>query len=117
MFFLPPTFESPLPPRAHSSSRHNLRVPVLGGAPRGARSACTRGRRRRPVARAPRTSPTCHPNPLSAAAARGPAGGGTQGARPRQVGGPRIRTHHSPLSLGLRSSRLWSCGEATWVAN
>ncbi|XP_067579257.1 chordin-like protein 1 isoform X1 [Pseudorca crassidens] len=50
MFFLPPTFESPLPPRAHSSSRHNLRVLVLGGAPRGARSACTRGRRRRPVA-------------------------------------------------------------------
>ncbi|XP_007181346.2 chordin-like protein 1 isoform X5 [Balaenoptera acutorostrata] len=50
MFFLPPTFESPLPPRAHSSSRHNLRVPVLRGAPRGARSACTRGRRRRPVA-------------------------------------------------------------------
>lgn len=66
--------------------------------------------------RAPRTSPTCHPNPLSATAARGPAGGGAQGARPRQVGGPRIRTHHSPLSLGLCSSRLWSCGEATWVA-
>uniref|UniRef100_A0ABI7XAT5 Chordin like 1 n=1 Tax=Felis catus TaxID=9685 RepID=A0ABI7XAT5_FELCA len=51
MFFLPPTFESPLPPRAHSSSRHNLRAPDLGGAPRGARSACTRGRRSRPVAR------------------------------------------------------------------
>lgn len=51
MFFLPPTFESPLPPRAHSSSRHNLRAPDLGGAPRGARSARTRGTRRRPVAR------------------------------------------------------------------
>ncbi|XP_026910784.1 chordin-like protein 1 isoform X3 [Acinonyx jubatus] len=51
MFFLPPTFESPLPPRAHSSSRHNLRAPDLGGAPRRARSACTRGRRSRPVAR------------------------------------------------------------------
>ncbi|KAM9668957.1 chordin-like protein 1 isoform 8-T8 [Dama dama] len=50
MFFLPPTFESPLPPRTHSSSRHNLRVPDLGGAPRGARSACARGPRRRPVA-------------------------------------------------------------------
>ncbi|XP_070318336.1 chordin-like protein 1 isoform X8 [Odocoileus virginianus] len=50
MFFLPPTFESPLPPRTHSSSRHNLRVPDFGGAPRGARSACTRGPRRRPVA-------------------------------------------------------------------
>lgn len=50
MFFLPPTFESPLPPRAHSSSRHNLRAPDLGGAPRGARSARTRGTRRRPVA-------------------------------------------------------------------
>lgn len=51
MFFLPPTFESPLPPRTHSSSRHNLRAPDLRGAPRGARSACTLGRRRRPVAR------------------------------------------------------------------
>lgn len=51
MFFLPPTFECPLPPRAHSSSRHNLRAPDLRGAPRGARSACTRGRRSRPVAR------------------------------------------------------------------
>uniref|UniRef100_A0A9L0IEG7 Chordin like 1 n=1 Tax=Equus asinus TaxID=9793 RepID=A0A9L0IEG7_EQUAS len=50
MFFLPPTFESPLPPRTHSSSRHNLRAPDLRGAPRGARSACTLGRRRRPVA-------------------------------------------------------------------
>ncbi|XP_054364943.1 chordin-like protein 1 isoform X11 [Mirounga angustirostris] len=50
MFFLPPTLESPLPLRAHSSSRHNLRAPDLGGAPRGARSACTRGRRSRPVA-------------------------------------------------------------------
>ncbi|XP_061265461.1 chordin-like protein 1 isoform X12 [Bos javanicus] len=50
MFFLPPTFESPLPPRTHSSSRHNLRIPDLGGAPRGAWNACTRGPRRRPVA-------------------------------------------------------------------
>ncbi|XP_025133078.1 chordin-like protein 1 isoform X10 [Bubalus bubalis] len=50
MFFLPPTFESPLPPRTHSSSRHNLRIPDLGGAPWGARNACTRGPRRRPVA-------------------------------------------------------------------
>ena len=54
MFFLPPTFESPLPPRTHSSSRHNLRIPDLGGAPRRARSACTRGPRRRPVARSVR---------------------------------------------------------------
>ncbi|XP_017658633.2 chordin-like protein 1 isoform X6 [Nannospalax galili] len=51
MFFLPPTFESPLPPRAHSSSRHNLRAPDLRGAPRGAQSARKRGRRRRPVPR------------------------------------------------------------------
>ncbi|XP_017899583.1 PREDICTED: chordin-like protein 1, partial [Capra hircus] len=50
MFFLPPTFESPLPPCTHSSSRPNLRIPDLGGAPRGARSGCTRGPRRRPVA-------------------------------------------------------------------
>ncbi|XP_058514877.1 chordin-like protein 1 isoform X3 [Ochotona princeps] len=49
MFFLPPTSESPLPPRAHSSSRHNLRAPDLGGASRRARSLCTRDRRRRPV--------------------------------------------------------------------
>ncbi|KAM7224851.1 hypothetical protein CapIbe_024061 [Capra ibex] len=34
----------------HSSSRPNLRIPDLGGAPRGARSGCTRGPRRRPVA-------------------------------------------------------------------
>ncbi|XP_028732788.1 chordin-like protein 1 isoform X3 [Peromyscus maniculatus bairdii] len=51
MFFLPPTFESPLPPRAHSSSRHNLRAPDLGGAPQGTQSVCKRGRRRRPVPR------------------------------------------------------------------
>ncbi|XP_036082816.1 chordin-like protein 1 isoform X4 [Rousettus aegyptiacus] len=46
MFFLPPTFGFPLPHRARSSSRHNLQAPDLGGAPQGARSACTRGRRR-----------------------------------------------------------------------
>lgn len=51
MFFLPPTFESPLPLRAHSSSRHNLRAPDLGGAPQGAQSVCKRGRRKRPVPR------------------------------------------------------------------
>ncbi|TKC40121.1 hypothetical protein EI555_012284, partial [Monodon monoceros] len=45
---LPPGAERAAVP---SCSRHNLRVLVLGGAPRGARSACTRGRRRRPVAR------------------------------------------------------------------
>ena len=48
----PPThFRVPPPPCTHSSSRPNLRIPDLGGAPRGARSGCTRGPRRRPVAR------------------------------------------------------------------
>ena len=109
MFFLPPTFESPLPPRTHSSSRHNLRIPDLGGAPRGAWNACTRGPRRRPVARSVRGAwrllshssfpafaqvgrlpprhhklpRTCHPSRLPVPAARGPAGGGAQGAAPR----------------------------------
>ncbi|XP_075813591.1 chordin-like protein 1 isoform X2 [Microtus pennsylvanicus] len=55
MFFLPPTSESPLPPRALSSSRHNLRAPDLGGAPQGTQSVCKRGRRRKPV---PRFSPS-----------------------------------------------------------
>lgn len=62
MFFLPPTFGSPLPPRTHSSSRHNLRAPDLGGALRGAQRACTRGRRRRPEARW--VSSARHPLPL-----------------------------------------------------
>lgn len=107
--FPPPHFRVLLPPRTHSSSRHNLRIPDLGGAPRRARSACTRGPRRRPVARSvrgawrllshssfpafaqvgrlpprhhklPRTS---HPSRLPVPAARGPAGGGAQGAAPR----------------------------------
>ena len=51
--FPPPHFRVLLPPRTHSSSRHNLRIPDLGGAPRRARSACTRGPRR-PVARSVR---------------------------------------------------------------
>ncbi|XP_019515746.1 PREDICTED: chordin-like protein 1 isoform X4 [Hipposideros armiger] len=50
MFFLPPTFGSPSPLALTLGSRHNLRAPDLGGAPRGAQSACTPGRRRRPVA-------------------------------------------------------------------
>lgn len=133
MFFLPPTFEFPLPPRAHSSSRHNLRAPDLGGASRRARSACTRGRRRRPVARS--VCSARRPLPLAilsslctggvssvdrsrpckfpqgaldspdlqsqlavGSSCRRPAGGGVQGAPPRQVGDLEfeLTTCHSP---------------------
>ncbi|XP_061265450.1 chordin-like protein 1 isoform X2 [Bos javanicus] len=134
MFFLPPTFESPLPPRTHSSSRHNLRIPDLGGAPRGAWNACTRGPRRRPVARSVRGAwrllshssfpafaqvgrlpprhhklpRTCHPSRLPVPAARGPAGGGAQGAAPSlSTRGP--ESFKLPFALaGMR--KKWKMG-------
>lgn len=131
MFFLPPTFESPLPPCTHSSSRPNLRIPDLGGAPRGARSGCTRGPRRRPVARSvsgarrllslssfpafaqvgrlppghPKLPRTCHPSRLPASAARIRAGGEAQGAAPRYVGGL-VEGGVGSLRIRTRYSRL-----------
>ena len=142
--FPPPHFRVLLPPRTHSSSRHKLRIPDLGGAPRRARSACTRGPRR-PVARSVRGArrllslssfpafaqvgrlPPGHPSLPEPATSAGsllqlPAARLEVGPRALHQGrwvdggGGRLPPDsNSPLPLGLLSSRLWSCGEAPWV--